>query len=55
MTAYRFLAAALDEVASSRGKLRKIESLAAALRAIGGNELVGGARLIAGSPFAGWA
>jgi DNA ligase 1 len=54
VTAYRLLAAALDEAASTRGKLRKIESLAAALRAIGGEELVVGARLLAGSPFAEW-
>jgi DNA ligase-1 len=54
VTRYRLLAEALDEVASTRGKLRKIESLAAALRALGGDELVVGARLLAGSPFAEW-
>jgi DNA ligase-1 len=54
VTAYRLLAEALDEVASSRGKLRKIDNLAAALRALEGEELVVGTRLLAGSPFAAW-
>ncbi|HEY7112265.1 MAG TPA: ATP-dependent DNA ligase [Thermoanaerobaculia bacterium] len=54
MTAYRLLAGALEEVASARGKLRKIESLAAALRMLEGDELVVGARLLSGSPFAEW-
>jgi DNA ligase-1 len=54
LTAYRLLAGALEEVASARGKLRKIESLAAALRMLEGDELVVGARLLSGSPFAEW-
>ena len=52
MTAYRLLAETLDAVAESRGKLAKIERLAAALSAVGAEELPAAARLLSGSPFA---
>ena len=52
MTAYGLLAEALDAVAESRGKLAKIERLAAALSAVDANELPAAARLLSGSAFA---
>ncbi|HEX4440554.1 MAG TPA: ATP-dependent DNA ligase [Thermoanaerobaculia bacterium] len=54
MTAYRTLAEALERVASSRGRLAKVAILAEALRALPPGELVVGARLLSGSPFAEW-
>ena len=52
MTAYRLLAETLDAVAESRGKLAKIERLAAALSAVDADELPAAARLLSGSAFA---
>ncbi len=54
MTAYRRIAAALEEAASTRAKLAKIEALAAALRELDAEELDAGARFLSGSPFAEW-
>lgn len=51
---YRSLALALEAVASSRGKLAKIEKLAGALAPLEGPELTAAARLLSGSPFAEW-
>lgn len=54
MASYRLLAETLDTVAGERGKLSKIERLAAALSPLEGEELSVAARLLAGSPFAEW-
>ena len=54
MTLYRALADTLEGVASSRGKLAKIDRLAGALRGLEESELVPAARFLAGSPFAEW-
>ncbi len=54
MTAYRAIAEALEAVSATRGKLAKIDHLAAALSGLEGEDLVAGARLLAGSPFAEW-
>ena len=51
---YRALAAALEGAASSRGKLAKIERLAAGLAPLESAELAAAARLLSGSPFAEW-
>ncbi len=51
---YRLLAETLEAVSQSRGKLAKIERLAQTLRRLEGTELVMGARLLSGSPFAEW-
>jgi DNA ligase 1 len=51
---YRALAQALEVVASSRGKLAKIERLAAALAPLEGSELAAAARLLSGNPYAEW-
>ncbi|MDQ6894266.1 MAG: ATP-dependent DNA ligase [Acidobacteriota bacterium] len=51
---YRTLAQALEGVASSRGKLAKIERLAAALASLEGSELAAAARLLSGNPYAEW-
>jgi len=51
---YRRLAEALNAVAGERGKLAKIERLAAALSPLEGEELSIAARLLSGSPFAEW-
>ena len=53
MTAYRLLAETLDAVAESRGKLAKIERLAAALSAVDADgSQRAAARLLSGSAFA---
>jgi DNA ligase-1 len=54
VTLYRALADTLEGVASSRGKLAKIDRLAGALRGLEESELVPAARFLAGSPFAEW-
>jgi DNA ligase-1 len=54
VTAYRGIAEALEAVSQTRGKLAKIERLAAALSQVDAADLVVGARLLAGSPFAEW-
>ena len=54
MTIYRLIAEALEAVAATRGKLAKIEILASALAGLEGEDLVIGARLLSGSPFAEW-
>ena len=54
MTLYRALADTLEGVASSRGKLAKIDRLAGALRGLEESELVPAARFLSGSPFAEW-
>ncbi len=51
---YRELADALEGAASTRGKLAKIEWLAAALAPLEGAELAAAARLLSGSPYAEW-
>jgi len=51
---YRALALALESVASSRGKLAKIERLAGALAPLQGAELAAAARLLSGNPYAEW-
>jgi len=51
---YLLLAETLEVVSQSRGKLAKIDRLAQALRRLEGGELVVGARLLSGSPFAEW-
>src|SRR6266567_4240134 len=51
---YRLLAETLEGVSQSRGKLAKIDRLAQTLRRLEGEELVVGARLLSGSPFAEW-
>jgi DNA ligase 1 len=51
---YRLLAETLEAVSQSRGKLAKIDRLAQTLRRLEGDELVVGARLLSGSPFAEW-
>jgi DNA ligase-1 len=51
---YRLLAETLEAVSQSRGKLAKIDRLAQTLRHLEGEELVVGARLLSGSPFAEW-
>ena len=51
---YRALAEALEGVASSRGKLAKIERLAGALAPLEGLELAAAARLLSGNPYAEW-
>ena len=51
---YRLLAETLEAVSQSRGKLAKIDRLALSLRRLEGDELVVGARLLSGSPFAEW-
>jgi DNA ligase 1 len=51
---YRLLAETLEAVSQSRGKLAKIDRLAQTLRRLEGEELVVGARLLSGSPFAEW-
>ncbi len=51
---YRALAQALEGAASSRGKLAKIERLAAALAPLEGSELAAAARLLSGNPYAEW-
>ena len=52
MTAYRELAEALEDVASTRGKLAKIARLAQTLSRVDEAELPAAARLLSGSPFA---
>jgi DNA ligase 1 len=52
VTAYRELAETLEEVASVRGRLDKVERLARLLARVGGEELPAAARLLSGSPFA---
>ncbi|MEO8189992.1 MAG: ATP-dependent DNA ligase [Acidobacteriota bacterium] len=54
MSAYRALAESLEGAAATRGKLVKIDRLAAALAPLSGEELVAAARLLSGSPFAEW-
>ena len=54
MTAYRGIAEALEAVSQTRGKLAKIDRLAAALSQVDAADLVVAARLLAGSPFAEW-
>jgi len=54
VTLYRALADTLEGVASSRGKLAKIDRLAGALRGLEESELVPAARFLSGSPFAEW-
>ncbi len=54
MSAYRELARGLDSAASTRSRLAKVASLAAALRPLEDSELAAGARLLSGSPFAEW-
>ncbi len=54
MTAYRSIAEALEAVSEARGRLAKIQRLAAALSELEVEELAVGARLLAGSPFAQW-
>lgn len=54
MSGYAGLARALEAAASTRSKLAKIASLAAALRPLGDEELPAAARLLSGSPFAEW-
>ena len=51
---YRALAEALEGVASSRGKLAKIERMAVALASLEGTELASAARLLSGNPYAEW-
>ena len=51
---YQLLAETLEAVSQSRGKLAKIDRLAQTLRRLDGEELVVGARLLSGSPFAEW-
>lgn len=51
---YLLVAETLDAVASSRGKLAKIERMAVALRSLDGARLAIAARLLSGSPFAEW-
>jgi DNA ligase-1 len=51
---YRLLAQTLEAVSQSRGKLAKIDRLAQTLRRLEGDDLVVGARLLSGSPFAEW-
>lgn len=51
---YRLLAETLEAVSQSRGKLAKIDRLAQTLRRLEGDEIVVGARLLSGSPFAEW-
>ena len=51
---YRLLAETLEAVSQSRGKLAKIDRLAQTIRRLEGDELVAGARLLSGSPFAEW-
>ncbi|HEY6929504.1 MAG TPA: ATP-dependent DNA ligase [Thermoanaerobaculia bacterium] len=51
---YGDLARSLATVSAQRGKLAKIETLAAALRLLSGDELAIAARLLSGSPFAEW-
>ncbi len=52
MTAYRELAETLEGVAALRGRLDKVERLAAMLARVGPEELPAAARLLSGSPFA---
>ncbi len=52
--AYRAVAEALEAAAGEKGRLIKIERLAAALRPLEGARLAITARLLAGSPFAEW-
>jgi DNA ligase-1 len=54
VTLYRPLADALEGVASSRGKLAKIEKLAGALGGVDDGDLPAAARFLSGSPFAEW-
>jgi ATP-dependent DNA ligase len=51
---YLLLAETLEAVSQARGKLAKIDRLAQTLRRLEGDELVVGARLLSGSPFAEW-
>ena len=51
---YGHLARSLAAVSAQRGKLAKIQTLAAALAPLRGDELVVAARLLSGSPFAEW-
>ena len=51
---YRAIAEGLEAAAGEKGKLAKIERLAAALRPLEGARLAIAARLLAGSPFAEW-
>jgi len=54
VTEYRLLAETLEDVSQSRGKLAKIDRLAQTLGGLEGEELLVGARLLSGSPFAEW-
>jgi DNA ligase-1 len=51
---YRAIAEGLEAAAGEKGKLAKVERLAAALRPLEGARLAIAARLLAGSPFAEW-
>ncbi|HEY6147608.1 MAG TPA: hypothetical protein VIZ69_07910, partial [Thermoanaerobaculia bacterium] len=51
---YRSLAEALEGAASTRGKLTKIERLAAPLASLEGSELAAATRLLSGNPYAEW-
>src|SRR5260370_6695232 len=51
---YQLLAETLEAVSQSRGKLAKIDLLAQTLHRLEGEDLVVGARLLSGSPFAEW-